>query len=117
MDAANSRHLLAFGGNQRQFSAPGTGALHFGLVYQSVDGGAHWSTIANIGTNLNIMDVVAGSSDLRTLYAAVLYHGVFKSTNGGHSWSAVNSGLPNADVTALAADPSDPGVVWAALEP
>ena len=115
VDATNARHLLAFGGNQREFSAPGSGALNYGLVYQSADGGAHWSTIANIGTNLNIMDVVAGSSDLRTLYAAVLYHGVFKSTNGGHSWSAVNSGLPNADVTALAADPGDPDVVWAAL--
>ena len=115
VDATNSRHLLAFGGNQRQFSAPGTGALHFGLVYESVDGGAHWSTIGNIGTNWNIMDVVAGSGDLQTLYAAVLHHGVYESTDGGHSWVAMNSGLPNAEVMALAADPSHSGVVWAAL--
>ena len=55
---------------------PGRVRCNFGLVYESVDGGAHWSTIGNIGTNWNIMDVVAGSSDLRTLYAAVLHHGV-----------------------------------------
>jgi photosystem II stability/assembly factor-like uncharacterized protein len=115
VDGTDPEHLLAFGGNQRQFSAPGTGAVNYGLVYESVDGGAHWSTIANIGTNWNIMDVVAGSSDLRTLYAAVLHHGVFKSTDGGHSWGAVNSGLPNDEVMALAEDPGDPGVVWAAL--
>ena len=114
-DATNSQHLLAFGGNQRQFSAPGTGALNYGLVYESVDGGAHWSTIGNIGTNWNITDVVAGSSNLQTLYASVLHHGVYESTDGGHSWAAVNSGLPNAEVWALAADPSNPGVVWAAL--
>jgi hypothetical protein len=115
VDATNGQHLLAFGGNQRQFSAPGTGALNYGLVYESVDGGAHWSTIANIGTNWNVTDVVAGSSDLRTLYASVLHHGVFKSTDGGHSWVAMNSGLPNAEVWALAGDSSNSGVVWAAL--
>ena len=114
-DATNAQHLLAFGGNQRQFSTPGTGALNYGVVYESVDGGAHWSTIANIGTNWNITDVVAGSSNLQTLYASVLHHGVYKSTDGGHSWAPVNSGLPNAEVMALAADPSQPGVVWVAL--
>jgi photosystem II stability/assembly factor-like uncharacterized protein len=116
VDAIRPDHLLAFGGNQRQFSALGAGALHYGLVYESQDGGAHWSTIANIGTNWDIMDVVAGSSDLRTLYAAVFRHGVFKSTDGGHTWAMVNTGLPNAEVMALAADPGHPDVVWAALD-
>ena len=115
VDATNPNHLLAFGGNQRQFVAAGTGALNFGLVYESVDGGAHWSTIANLGTNWNITDVVAGSPDLETLYAAVLHHGVFKSTDGGQSWSPVSSGLPNGEVMALASDPQAPNVVWAAL--
>ena len=115
VDATDPDHLLAFGGNQRRFSAPGTGALNFGLVYESVDGGGRWSTIGNIAANSNIMDVVAPSSDLRVLYAAVWGHGVLKSTDGGHSWVAVNSGLPNAEVTALAADPGNPDLVWAAL--
>jgi hypothetical protein len=115
VDATNPQHLLAFGGNQRQFIAAGTGALNYGLVYESLDGGAHWTTIANIGTNWNVADVVAGSPDLQTLYAAVLHHGVFKSTDGGHSWSPVTNGLPNGEAMALASDPQTPGVVWAAL--
>ena len=40
IDPSNSLHLLAFGGNQRQFKAGGSGALHYGLVYESLDGGA-----------------------------------------------------------------------------
>ena len=114
IDASDSDHLLAFGGNQSQFKAGGTGALNYGLVYESTDGGQHWSTIANIGTNWNILDVV-GSGDLRTLYAAVLGHGVYKSTDGGHSWTAADGGLPNDQVMALAGDPGDPDTVWAAV--
>ena len=36
IDAGDDQHLLAFGGNQRQFVAAGTGALNFGLVYESL---------------------------------------------------------------------------------
>jgi hypothetical protein len=115
IDSSNPEHLLAFGGNQSQFKAGGTGALHYGLVYESMDGGAQWSTIANIGSNWNIMDVVAGTGDLQTLYAAVLAHGVYKSTDGGQTWAPVDTGLPNNDVNALAADPGDPNTVWAAV--
>jgi hypothetical protein len=114
-DATNTQHLLAFGGNQRQFVAAGTGALNYGSVYESLDGGAHWSTIANLGTNWNITDVVAGSNDLQTLYASVLHHGVYKSTDGGHTWNPANTGLPNDEAMALAADPTQPGVLWVAL--
>ena len=62
IDASDPDHLLAFGGNQSQFKAGGTGALHYGLVYGSTDAGAHWSTIANIGTNWNILDVVGSET-------------------------------------------------------
>ena len=114
IDASDPDHLLAFGGNQSQFKAGGTGALHYGLVYGSTDAGAHWSTIANIGTNWNILDVV-GSRDLRTLYAAVLGHGVYRSNDGGHSWAAADAGLPNDQVMAVGGEPGDPDTVWAAV--
>lgn len=115
IDSTNPEHLLAFGGNQSQFKAGGTGALNYGLVYQSLDGGGHWSTIASIGTNWNILDVVAGSGDLQTLYAAVLAHGVYKSSDGGRTWSPTDTGLPNSQAMALAGDPGDPDTVWAAI--
>jgi photosystem II stability/assembly factor-like uncharacterized protein len=115
IDSTNPAHLLAFGGDQSQFKAGGSGALHYGLVYESLDGGQHWSTIANIGTNWNILDVVAGSADLRTLYVAVLNHGVYKSTDGGQTWTGIDVGLPNLQAMALAAEPGDPNQVWAAI--
>jgi hypothetical protein len=114
IDSTNPDHLLAFGGNQRGLVVGGTSALHFGLVYESIDGGQQWSTVGNIGLNLNIVDVVPGSGDLQTLYAAVLAHGVYKSTDGGHLWHAVDSGLPN-NVNGLAGDPTDPNTLWAAV--
>lgn len=115
IDASDSDHLLAFGGNQSQFKAGGTGALHYGLVYESVDSGQHWSTIANIGANWNILDVVATSDDLQTLYAAVMGHGVFESSDGGHSWVPLDTGLPNEQARALAARPGDPNTLWVAV--
>ena len=114
VDSSNPQHLVAFGGNQSQFKTGGSGALNYGLVYESTDGGQQWSTIANIGTNWNILDAV-GSSDLQTLYAAVLNHGVYKSSDGGQTWTPIDSGLPNDAAMALAADPSDPNTVWLAL--
>lgn len=115
IDSTNPEHLLAFGGNQSQFKAGGSGALHYGQVYQSLDGGDHWSTIANIGSNWNILDVVAGTSDLQTVYVAVLGHGVYKSSDGGSTWTATDTGLPNSQAMALAGDPGDPNTVWAAI--
>jgi photosystem II stability/assembly factor-like uncharacterized protein len=115
-DPANVNHLLAFGGNQSEFAPGGTGALHYGLVYESHDGGQHWSTLANIGTNLNVLDVVHPAQDLATLYVAAQSDGVFKSNDGGRTWQAVDSGLPNHEVRGLAIDPNNPDVVWAALD-
>ena len=114
MDSGDSMHLLAFGGSQRELATPRTGARHYGLVYSSTDGGRHWTTIANLGTNWDITDV-AGSDDLKRLYASVVGHGVHMSVDGGHTWRPVNAGLPNAQVMALAADPEDPQALWAAL--
>ncbi len=115
-DPTDVNHLLAFGGNQREFAQGGTGALHYGLVYASHDGGAHWSTLANIGTNLNVLDVVHAARDLATLYVAVQSRGVFKSDDDGRTWSAASRGLPNLEVRGLAIDPENRNVVWAALD-
>jgi len=115
-DPTDVNHLLAFGGNQRQFVEGGTGALHCGLVYESHDGGEHWSTLANLGTNLNVLDVVHPAADLATLYAVVLSRGVFRSDDGGRTWRAVNGGLPNLEARGLAIDPHNRDVVWAALD-
>jgi len=114
VDSSNPQHLVAFGGNQSQFKAGGSGALNYGMVYQSTNGGHSWTTIANIGTNWNILDAI-GSDGLQTLYVAVLNHGVYKSSDGGHSWTAVDTGLPNHEAMALAGEPGNPNMVWLAV--
>ncbi len=114
VDSTNPQHLVAFGGNQSQFKTGGSGALNYGLVYESTDGGQHWSTIANIGTNWNILDAV-GMGNLQTIYVAVLHHGVYRSSDGGQTWSPVDNGLPNEEAMALAENPVDPNTVWLAL--
>jgi photosystem II stability/assembly factor-like uncharacterized protein len=116
IDPSAPSHLLALGGNQRLFKKAGTGALNYGRVYSSDDGGEHWTTRATIGTDFNVVDAVAGGASLGTVYAAVIGQGVFRSTDGGRSWTAVNAGLPQLQVRDLAIDPADPQRVWVALD-
>jgi photosystem II stability/assembly factor-like uncharacterized protein len=116
IDASEPRHMLAFGGNQRELKEGGVGALHYGLVYESTDAGDSWRTVASLGDDLNILDVASGSQDLRLLYAAVLGRGIYKSTDGGRGWTPVTNGLPHLTVQGVAIDPDHPNDVWAALD-
>jgi photosystem II stability/assembly factor-like uncharacterized protein len=115
VDTTDSDHLIAVGGNQRGFKVAVTGALNYGLVYESVDGGERWSQISTVGDNINILDVVA-SSNVKTLYAATRQLGVRKSTDGGKTWTDANAGLPRLAVRGLAIDPADANVLWAAVD-
>jgi photosystem II stability/assembly factor-like uncharacterized protein len=115
IDPRNSDHLIAVGGNQRGFKAAVTGALNYGVVYESVDGGEHWAQISTVGDNINVVDIVA-SSNLKTLYAASRQLGVRKSTDGGRTWADANAGLPRLAVRGLAIDPSNANVLWAAVD-
>lgn len=115
IDRNTPQHLLAFGGNQRMLKAAGAGALHYGAVYESMDGGSTWSSLSSVGTDINILDVAA-SADLRTIYVAALSKGVLVSTDGGRTWNSVNQGLPAAAVRGVAVDPARPETVWAAVD-
>lgn len=116
IDPSNTTHLLAFGGNQRRAMIGGTGALNFGTVYESSDGGNTWSTLSSVGTDVNILDVVTVGGNLDTIYVAALDKGVLRSVDGGRTWSSVNIGLPNLKVRGLETDPTHPGTMWAAVE-
>jgi len=116
IDPRNPNHLLAFGGNQSQFKQGGPGALNYGFVYQSWDGGNDWTTLSSVGFNLNILDVVHPAADVNTLYLAVLGHGILKSVDGGKTWQTASAGLPGLQVVGLAIDPTQPNTLWAALD-
>jgi photosystem II stability/assembly factor-like uncharacterized protein len=114
IDKTNDQHLLAFGGNQRQFVTTSTGVVNYGNVYASTNGGHSWSEISNVGANVNILDAVA-SPNLQTVYVAAKGMGILKSTDGGHTWQTIDNGLTNTAATALAIDPQNPNTVWAAI--
>jgi len=116
IDPQDRRHLLAFGGNQREQKAAVTGAINYGRVYESRDGGDSWATVGSVGANINVLDVVSSSRDLGTIYVATRQLGVLRSTNLGRSWTAVNAGLPRLAVKGLAVDPLAPSRLWAAVD-
>jgi hypothetical protein len=95
-------------------AAPSTifAGMASGRVYQSIDGGAHWSR-SDAGLPGTPISSLAIAADNSAMYAGTAA-GVFESTNGGLTWFAQNSGLTNTAVNAVAVDPSNANIVYAA---
>jgi photosystem II stability/assembly factor-like uncharacterized protein len=96
----------------------------FGGMLKTVDGGAHWTPIANgmsfvdpwNGTS-SVSTIVIDPTNARTLYAGTggFGTGVFKSTNGGTNWYAIDNGLTTGgslDVRAMVIDPLNPNTLY-----
>ena len=99
-----------------------------GVVYKSIDGGAHWAAVWR-GDNLaryiwidpsdvntlyvstGIFDRAAANSNLTTRKAGGV--GILKSTDGGKTWKLINNGLKNLYVGSLFMDPKDPQTLLA----
>lgn len=100
-DPADDRRLLAFGGNRRESVLSGDpglpGDIGWGLVWESVDGGATWATLADLG---GIVTDAVFVSDGRLL-AAIDEAGVVESTDGGSTWAPAGNGLDNPNVRDL----------------
>ncbi|WP_124848090.1 S-layer family protein [Acidipila sp. EB88] len=78
-----------------------------GVVYQSVDAGAHWSNITNSLPFGPVSSIVVDPSTAGTVYVGGDF-GVYSTTSVGtctsstqNCWSELGSGLPNAPVTDL----------------
>src|SRR5207248_102976 len=107
IDPAN--HLTVYAG------AVAVGAIGGG-VFKSVNGGATWVSVGNVGTgltNLNVFAVAVDPSNPQRIYAGTAAGGVFISADSGVTWTASNSGLTSIDVEALAIDPKNPAIVYA----
>lgn len=84
-------------------------------VYQTTDGGAHWTAIASNLPNSPANAVVVDTQDPNTVYVG-MDTGVYVTravsscalplTSGGSCWSVYGTGLPLAPVTTLVATPS-----------
>jgi hypothetical protein len=93
IDSANSLHVFAVTGEDR-------GGSIGNHVFQTIDGGAHWTSInGNLNPELFAQAIAV---DWRfatpTLYVATAL-GVYVSANTGATWSPLASGLPNVLVT------------------
>ncbi len=117
IDPADSSRLLAFNGNQRNWSAPGAYVngewSGDGSVWESTDGGSNWTRLATIAPGGNIR--AASFTASGNIVAAVANRGVWTSADGGASWTETANGLPHFNAYDITAHPSDPNVIWVAM--
>lgn len=113
-------HLLAFGGNHREFNGANASTTdNYGAVWESRDHGESWSIRGRInpgdtGSGYNIKSVTY-AADKQTLYAAVESRGVYRSQDQGATWQRMNGGQFN-DANDIAAHPNDPGTLWVSTD-
>lgn len=97
-----------------------------GLVWQTVDGGKHWSNVTPPGLTAwsKVTQVEASRFDDATAYVSVsrmrvddMTALVFRTRDGGKTWHAINEGLPaDAPVNAVREDSERQGLLFAATE-
>ena len=111
------------GGDARAFASSPQDPHHLYLgttnswIYQSVDNGATWTRLAQLGTvdDLVVDNLVVDQSDPQTLYAGVwqLDHpdgGVYISHDGGLTWKS-SPEMDGKSVRALTQAPSNPKIL------
>jgi photosystem II stability/assembly factor-like uncharacterized protein len=113
------------GGDARSLAADPADSSHLYLgtanswIYQSMDDGAHWTRLAQLGTgeDLVIDHIIVDERDPHTLYAGAwrldrFGGGVFVSHDSGATWSEL-TGMHGQSVRALAQAPSDSHILVA----
>jgi photosystem II stability/assembly factor-like uncharacterized protein len=95
--AAFNRHVAGYSGWY------GGGFVKYeGWIFRSMDGGAHWSRLAETDP---IAALRIDPRQPRRLYAGVSRIGILRSENRGGVWTRSNQGLSAASLCAVAADP------------
>ncbi len=97
-----------------------------GLVWHTVDGGAHWSNVTPPALTAwsKVTQIEASHFDANTAYVSVsrmriddLHPYIFRTHDGGKSWQSISDGLPlDAPVNAVREDPEREGLLFAATE-
>ncbi|MDB5483929.1 MAG: hypothetical protein JWO83_4982 [Caulobacteraceae bacterium] len=100
-----------------------------GLVWRTLDGGAHWSDVTPSGLApwSKVAAIEPSHFDRQTAYVAVDRHRlddfapyVWRTKNGGRSWAPIVSGLADGGVlntvNVIREDPHSPGLLFAGTE-
>ncbi len=110
-DPDNNNRLLAFSGSSRRWRSPGK--PDWGSVWESLDGGGHWTKISSVEKNIVCAAFKPGSSAI--LYIAVDQSGLFRSGDGGKNWVPINNGLPHLNIERVRVNPKMPGTIYISL--
>jgi len=101
----------------------GRGALGYGRIWKSTDGGAHWREVHAVRSEFGVGEITAlaqAPADRRVLYAGhTIYHGgsLLGSYDGGESWSPLpQPSLPLFYPAALAVAPDNPRLLYVAFQ-
>jgi photosystem II stability/assembly factor-like uncharacterized protein len=95
--AAFNRHVSGYGGWY-----DGGFVKYEGWIFRSMDGGAHWSRLAETDP---VAALRIDPRQPRRLYAGVSRIGILRSENRGGAWTRSNRGLSAASLCAVTADP------------
>ncbi len=91
------------------------GALYYGAISKSTNGGGNFSTIVNSnGTGVNesgawLTPYIMDPNDPQVLFVGKST--VYKSTNGGGTWSSMGA-IPGGNINGLAVAPSNQNVLY-----
>lgn len=103
MNNANNGWTLVFtpteaGAIRAVQAVPGAEKIYlFGnknIFYQSIDGGANWSKVANLPSNVDVESVRV--VDENRIYVALKDTGIFYTSNRGEVWENISGSLPKA---------------------
>jgi photosystem II stability/assembly factor-like uncharacterized protein len=97
-----------------------------GLVWHTVDGGAHWSDVTPPALTAwsKVTQIEPSHFDANTAYVSVsrmriddLHPYIYSTHDGGKSWRSIIAGLPlDAPVNAVREDPQQQGLLFAATQ-
>ena len=109
-----------------------------GQIYNTIDGGAHWSNVSNVPSepatvSFNIID--GGHHDAQTAYVSGRFGGgrgapenidtnvplIWRTHDGGKTWTKIVNGLPSGErtgsfVNVVREDPKQKGLLFAGTE-
>lgn len=105
------------------WTSAGLFALARGTLYQSGDGGLHWSSVGSPPGGSSATALVVLPTAPATVYVPTELGTVQRSADGGASWVNRSSGLPTsspgdppAAVTRLVVDPADTSTLYAEVD-